>query len=145
MEPIGGEAQEETSVHASPLQEATGGVELARVNMFGLGSELGWSREETQQVVEYLKGGNCSGGCWGWQPWVALEQPAQGGQRVDAVLARGRDVGAHGQERLRAVQGPPAPRHLLLQLDHADVAFGLVVRPRRRPRLMRRVARHVSG
>ena len=70
---------------------------------------------------------NCSGGCWSWHPGVALEQSAQGGQRVDAVLARGRDVGAHGQEGLRAVQGPPAPGDLLLQLDHADVAFGQVI------------------
>ncbi len=70
---------------------------------------------------------NCSGGCCGWQPWVALKQPAQGDQRVDAVLARGRHVGAHGQKRLRAVQGPPAPGNLLLQLDHADVALGQII------------------
>jgi len=38
------------------LHEATGGSELAGVNQFELGSELGWSGEETQQVVEYLKG-----------------------------------------------------------------------------------------
>src|SRR6266508_6842714 len=70
---------------------------------------------------------NCSGGCWSWHPWVALEQPAQGDQRVDAVLARGRYVGTHGQERLRAVQGPPAPGDLLLQLDQADVALGQII------------------
>src|SRR6266487_1898947 len=68
-----------------------------------------------------------SGGCWSWYPWVALEQSAQGSQGIDAVLARGRDVGAHGQERLRAVHGPPAPGDLLLQLDHADVALRQIV------------------
>jgi hypothetical protein len=38
------------------LHEATGGAELAHVNMFELGDELGWPREETQLVVEYLRG-----------------------------------------------------------------------------------------
>src|SRR6266568_4657403 len=84
-----------------------------------------WSWRST--LPASLAMGNYSGGCWSWQPWVALEQSAQGDQRVDAVLACGRDVGAHGQERLGAVQGPPAPGDLLLQFDHADVALGQII------------------
>jgi len=43
------------------------------------------------------------------------------------VLAGGGDVAAHGAERFRAGQGSPAAGDLLLQFDHPQVAFGLVV------------------
>ena len=64
------------------------------------------------------------------EPGVTLEQPAQDQQRVHLVLARGRDVGAHGKERLRAMKGAPAAGDLLLQLHHPQVALCLIVRKR---------------
>src|SRR5215207_4638769 len=65
--------------------------------------------------------------CCGWQPGVAFEQLTEHGQRVPAVLAGGGEIAAQGQERLGPGRGAPAARDLLLQLDHPQVAFGLVV------------------
>lgn len=46
---------------------------------------------------------------------------------VDAVLADGGGVGADPRESLRAGQRPPGSGDVLLNLDHPEVAFGLVV------------------
>src|SRR4051812_12218572 len=44
-----------------------------------------------------------------------------------AALSRGREVGAHRGEVLRASEGAQTAGHLLLDLGHPDVAFGRVV------------------
>jgi hypothetical protein len=59
---------------------------------------------------------NCSGPYRGLVAGAALNKLAQHGKRVHALLARGGDIAAEGEERLRAGQGSPAAGKLLLQL-----------------------------
>jgi hypothetical protein len=70
---------------------------------------------------------NCSGLSWDWKPGIALEQAPQHAKHAQSLLAGGRDVAAHGQERLGPGQRAPAAGNLLLQLDHAQIPLGLVV------------------
>src|SRR5829696_10076146 len=58
---------------------------------------------------------------------MALEQLAQHHEWVHALLARGGDIAAQDEERLRAGQRSPAAGNLLLQLHHPQVALGQVV------------------
>jgi hypothetical protein len=52
--------------------------------------------------------------------------PTDVGQKA-AVLGRGGQVGPHRGEVLSTGKGTQAPGHLLLDLDHAEVALGRVV------------------
>jgi hypothetical protein len=64
----------------------------------------------------------------GWRyPWVAGGGVGEGGDGVAALFACGGEVDAEGEEVLGSAAGAPAAADLLWQLDHADVAFGLVV------------------
>ena len=58
---------------------------------------------------------------------VALECHDQGLIGIDGLLAQGGEVGANGGERLGAIFAAEAAGDFLLELRHADVAFGLVV------------------
>src|SRR3954451_21199204 len=69
--------------------------------------------------------GDCSGRCW--DPDVAAGQFGEDVEGAAAVLGRGGQVGAHRGEVLGTGEGAHAPGHLLLDLDHPDVAFGRVV------------------
>src|SRR3954452_20191451 len=70
-------------------------------------------------------GSDCSGRCW--DPDVAAGQFGEDVKGPAAVFGCGRYVGAHRGEVLGAGEGAQAPGHLLLDLHHADVAFGRVV------------------
>src|SRR4051794_41932954 len=69
--------------------------------------------------------GNYSAG--GRDPDVSAGEFGEGVEGSAAVLGRGGQVGAHRGEVLGAGEGPQASGHLLLDLGHPDVAFGLVV------------------
>src|SRR4051794_28323435 len=63
----------------------------------------------------------------GRDPDVAAGQFGEDVEGAAAVLGRGGQVGAHRGEVLGTGEGAHAPGHLLLDLDHPDVAFGRVV------------------
>src|SRR3954467_2824487 len=75
---------------------------------------------------------DCSGGCW--DPDVSVGEFGEDVEGSAAVLGGGRQVGPHGGEVLGAGEGAQASGDLLLDLDHADVAFGRVV-VKRHPRV----------
>src|SRR4051794_6927059 len=72
-----------------------------------------------------LRRGNYSAG--GRDPDVSAGQFGEDVEGAAAVFGRGGQVGAHRGEVLGASEGAQAPGHLLLDLGHPDVAFGLVV------------------
>src|SRR5271156_1755612 len=61
------------------------------------------------------------------EPTVALEEVAQALENAVVVLLHGRDVTADGAVVAGTGQRAPGARDLLLELDHADISFGLVV------------------
>src|SRR5256885_13369733 len=68
---------------------------------------------------------DCSGRCC--DPDVSAGHFGEDVEGPAAVLGRGGQLGAHRGEVLGAGEGAHAPGHLLLNLDHPDVAFGLIV------------------
>ena len=68
---------------------------------------------------------NCSG--VGWDPGAGGEEFSEGVEGVFVVLDGGGEVGPDVQERFGTIVVAPAAGDLLLQFDHPDVPFGLVV------------------
>src|SRR5680860_1752647 len=87
--------------------------------------------------ANFVRTGNCSGpgvgvglgrgSGGGWDPGGAGEEFLEDVESGAVVFACGGEVGAHVEEGADALFGAPAAGDLLLQLDHSDVAFGLVV------------------
>src|SRR5437879_7725148 len=61
------------------------------------------------------------------QPGVALGEHDEGVEEVPAMLGGGGEVTADGAELFGSGEGAEAARHLLPELDHADVTFRAVV------------------
>ncbi len=59
---------------------------------------------------------------------AAGERVSQGIKERSRLLAQGGEVGADGAERVETVLAAEAARDFLLELGHADVALGLVIR-----------------
>src|SRR3954466_14374889 len=78
-----------------------------------------WNCSSTESPGDY------SGRCW--DPDVSAGEFGEDVEGSAAVLGRGGQVGAHRGEVLGAGQRAQAAGHLLLDLDHPDVAFGRVV------------------
>src|SRR5258708_4207866 len=72
-----------------------------------------------------LSKGVCSGEVW--VEWAAGDDGFEGGQQRYALLAKGGKIPAEAGERICAPVRAEAAGHLLLHLEHANVALGLVV------------------
>src|SRR3954462_3142827 len=75
--------------------------------------------------VSSLGGGNYS--ARGRDPDISAGEFGEDIEGPTAVFGRRGEVGAHRGEVLGAGEGAHTPGDLLLDLDHADVAFGRVV------------------
>jgi hypothetical protein len=72
-----------------------------------------------------LRSGGCGG--WWWEPCSGGEEFSAGVEEVVAVVVGGLEVGAHGGEAGCALFGLEGPGDLVVDLDHAQRALGVVV------------------